>query len=653
MIRNLFICLLLTLLVSCAWFQQDPYEGIPLAKDVTLAEIFTDHMVLQSGQKCTIWGKAAPGGKVKVRLGDETVQTLVRSDRSWKLRLAPHPAGGPHIISVTGRNTITLNDILFGEVWICSGQSNMEWPVVQSNDSEAEIAAANFKNIRLFTVKKDVSEIPVTHITSEGWQICSPQTVVNFSAVAYFFGRDLHQNLDIPVGLIHTSWGGTPAEAWTSRESLRNHPNYKEGILALESRLNTQAGEEPYTFEKWLEFVQNNDEGLDAWMASNLDESDWRTMEVPGLWESGPVGQYDGIVWFRKSLHIPESWSGQTLTLHLGSIDDLDSTYVNGKLIGSEEVYNVPREYTVPPELTESCELKIAVRVVDWMGGGGFWGEPESMRLKNCQGDSILLSGAWLYKEGIKGEDVPLRPSQSAPTMLFNAMINPIVDYGMRGVIWYQGEANAGRAFEYRSLFPMMIEDWRKHWNRGDFPFYFVQLANFMAEKPEPSESAWAELRDAQLFTLNLPNTGMACIIDIGESDDIHPRNKQDVGKRLALIVRHHVFGEKIAYSGPMYRSMTIEDNRIRLSFDHVDGGLLSKNGSLTGFAIAGSDRQFVWASAKIEGETVLLSSSEVQNPVAARYAWADNPKNNLVNKAGLPASPFRTDDWPGLTQPR
>lgn len=399
--------------------------------------------------------------------------------------------------------------------------------------------------------------------------------------------------------------------------------------------------------------AKKNDKGVNEWMRPGLDDSDWKSMTVPGLWESGPVGQYDGIIWFRKTVHIPESWAGENLSLHLGPVDDLDSTYVNGQLIGSQEVHNAPRDYTIPANLTESCELKIAVRVVDWMGGGGFWGEDKDMRIKSSSGDSILLSGEWLFKEGIKGSDVPLRPSQSSPTMLFNGMINPIVNYVMRGVIWYQGEANASRAYQYRSLFPTMIEDWRKHWNRGDFPFYFVQLANFMDIKSEPSESAWAELREAQLMTLALPNTGMACIIDIGEADDIHPRNKQDVGKRLALIARNQIYGEDVPFSGPIYKSKKVEGNKIRLNFDHVYDGLSAKSENLKGFAIAGEDKKFVWAEAVVEGESVLVWSDDIKNPVAVRYAWADNPVCNLVNSEGLPASPFRTDNWPGVTKPK
>ena len=321
-----------------------------------------------------------------------------------------------------------------------------------------------------------------------------------------------------------------------------------------------------------------------------------------------------------------------------------------------KECIIIPREYIIPSDLLKAGKNVVAVQAIDIVGYGGFWGKPQQMRLESETGNSIFLTGDWSYSKGIELKDLPRRPqpptSPNRPTVLYNAMVHPLIPYAIRGAIWYQGESNAERAYQYRTLFPTMIRDWRKNWGQGNFPFYFVQLANFLSVQPEPVDDTWAELREAQLMTLSESNTGMAVIIDVGEANNIHPKNKQDVGKRLALIARNKVYGENIAYSGPIYKSMTVEGNSIHLSFDHVDGGLITRdNEILTGFAIAGADEKFHWADAKIDGETVVVSNLEVTEPVAVRYAWATNPVCNLYNKAGLPASPFRTDSWPGITE--
>lgn len=489
--------------------------------DIRLPAIIGDNMVLQQDKKITIWGWADPGEEVVVGVSWHNMKWAVTAARNgkWIYKMNPPEAGGPYEMTLSGKNTITIKNILVGEVWVCSGQSNMQMAVRSSNNATEEIAAANYPNIRLFTVQRKVAQEPQSDCTGN-WTSCSPETVPGFSAVGYFFGRELRQKLDVPVGLIHTSWGGTPAEAWTRRGVLKSDMDFRP-IL---ERYDTAVKRYPQAKKEYEKKV--------------------------------------------------EEWK--------------------------QAVEKAKAEGTNPPRRPRS----------------------------------------------------PFGPGHPhSPSGLYNAMIAPLIPYGIQGAIWYQGESNAGRAYQYRKLFPAMIKNWRTDWGQGDFPFLFVQLANFMAVKPDPGESSWAELREAQLMTLALPNAGMATIIDIGEADDIHPKNKQDVGKRLALWALAKTYGKDLVYSGPLYKSMEKKGNQVVLHFDHIGSGLVAGGGeSLKGFAIAGADRKFVWADAHIEGDTVVVSSDQVPEPVAVRYAWADNPVCNLYNKEKLPASPFRTDQWPGVT---
>jgi sialate O-acetylesterase len=492
--------------------------------EVRLPAIFGDNMVLQGGTHVSLWGWADPNEEINVRVSWSKVDWTIRADDQgrWILQTASPEFGGPYEITFKGKNTITIKNILAGEVWVCSGQSNMEMAVRSAASAEQEIAAADYPQIRLFTVEKKVAEKPLNDCKGK-WVICSPQTIGGFSAAGYFFGRELHKELKQPVGLINTSWGGTPAEAWTSPVALQENP----GLEPILTR-------------------------------------------------------------YKKALE-------------------------------------------VLPEATAKYKESLAK-----------WEEA----VKQAKADG---------KQPPSRPGAPLGPDNpNSPAGLYNGMVAPLIPYTVRGAIWYQGESNAGRAYQYRDLFPTMIKSWWNAWGQegqGDFPFLFVQLANFMATKEEPGDSSWAELREAQLMTLEMSNTGMAVIIDIGDAKDIHPKNKQDVGKRLALWALANTYSKDVVYSGPLYKSMAKKDKTIVLSFDHLGGGLVAKGGeSLQGFAIAGADHKFVWADAKIEGDKIVVSSDKVADPIAVRYAWADNPVCNLYNKAGLPASPFRTDTWPGVT---
>ena len=660
----------LFLVSNCAYFSAIKKPAVEPASNIQLTSIFSDNMVLQQKETCPVWGTANPGGQVTVQFADQKKATIVGNDGLWRVDLSPMKAGGPFDLIISGTNTISFENVLVGEVWVCSGQSNMQMSVKNSANAKEEINNAQYPNIRLFTVERTVSPKPITKINSDGWQVCTPKTIPEFSAVGYFFGRQLHKKLNVPIGLINTSWGGTPAESWTSQRTLKTLPDFLETIQQIESHADSIADvyenykdkNELYQKElnEWKNSIFQLDNGTAPgavhWYVTSFDAADWKTMELPGIWEKHGLAGYDGIVWFRKDIDIPISWKEQNLQLNLGPINDEDVTWFNGIQIGSTKGHTKLRHYEIPDSIVKVGRNVLSVRVFDYGNNGGLWGDKVNYHLDNETGDSIELSGEWIYQTGVKMHDIkkpiapPVSPSHT-PSFLYNAMIYPLIPYSIQGAIWYQGESNAGRAYQYRSLFPAMITDWRENWNQGDFPFLFVQLANFMQVKPEPVEDAWAELREAQTKALSLPNTGMAVIIDIGNADDIHPKNKQDVGKRLALNAQKLVYGENIPHSGPMYQSMLIEGEKIILNFNFTFDGLKTKGEKkLKGFAIAGADKKFYWADAEIKGNQVIVSSPKVRQPVAVRYAWASNPVCNLYNSADLPASPFRTDDWQGIT---
>lgn len=625
---------------------------------VTLPRIFSNHMVLQQEIPVPLWGWATKGEKIQVSFNGQTLSARADNNGRWKVTLAPMKAGGPFEMTIRGKNTLTLHDILIGEVWICSGQSNMEFPLSQVKDGANEVASANYPRIRLFTVPKKMSTLPLNDLDDGKWDLCTPETAAGFSAAGYFFGRHLHHELNVPVGLINSSWGGTIVETWMSREAAMADPDLSEWLASVGTLdLEKAQAESVRKIAEWYQNLDKNDKGLnERWFAAEYDDASWKEMNLPCLWETDYLPDYDGVVWFRKEFILSEEDALGESTLELGPIDDSDFSFINGISVGSTiNKYNVPRIYKVSAGVLRKGKNVISIRVIDTGGGGGMWGEKNQMFLQLASGKKIDLSGIWKFAPSFEG-----RPPQqtfsgpnSYPTLLYNAMIHPIIPYAIKGAIWYQGESNAGRAEQYRRLFPALIADWRNKWNEGNFPFLYVQLANFMAPDKEPAESAWAELREAQTMTLSVPNTGMACIIDIGEANDIHPKNKQDVGKRLALAGLKVAYNRDIVYSGPLYQSYQTEGNKIRISFSNIGSGLMAKDkyGYVKGFAIAGEDKKFVWAQAFIDGNTVVVYSPSVQKPVAVRYAWGNNPDDaNLYNKEGLPAVPFRTDNWKMIT---
>jgi len=634
--------------------------------EIKLPAIIGNNMVIQQESKARIWGWAEQGEIVTVTMAGQSAMDTTNAKGQWEVQIGPFTAGGPHEMAISGKDTIVLQNVLVGEVWIASGQSNMEWQLQNSANGAEEVSNANYPQIRLFTVTRAISLKPQEDVVGQ-WMVCTPDVAGTFSAVAYFFGRELNQALKVPVGLIHSSWGGTTAEAWTSRETLASDTELNSMLDSLEQALQNL----PAALNKYKELRADWEEknilqdpgnkGLELGYASpDCSDKDWQIMNLPCLWE--PAGLLiDGAVWFRKIVEIPESWAGKDLKLKLGPIDDFDITYFNGVEIGhigSETLncWTVPREYTIPGSLVRGGRNVIAVRAFDQSGDGGFTGLPTDMSLSLSGSESIPLAGEWLYKVELAAPPIqvnyataPAMPfgggNPNTPTVLYNAMIAPLTNYALRGAIWYQGESNVDRSRQYQKLFPMMIRNWRAAWGEGDFPFLYVQLANYMERKSEPGESQWAELREAQFMTLNESETGMAVIIDIGEANNIHPKNKQDVGHRLALWALAKTYNQDIEFSGPLYESFAIKGNKIRVHFSHAEGLCTRDGGMVKGFSIAGSDGKFIWAKAKIKHNEILAWCNSVAHPVAVRYAWADNPEANLYNAAGLPASPFRTDN--------
>lgn len=621
---------------------------------ISLPRLISDGMVLQRDAEVKIWGWAAAGEAVAVNFLDAAYPAVANARGEWQIKLPPMKAGGPHSMKIIGSDTLSINEVWVGEVWICSGQSNMEISMERARPLyESEIAHSHNPSIRYFEVPKTYDfNTPQKDISGGRWRAAGPESILSFSAVAYFFALELYDKYQVPVGLINTSLGGSPAEAWMSEEALEAFPvHYREAQRFKDKALIEQIeSQDKIRIERWYKELNALDAGHNdpggPWHLPGLDASAWPTMPIPGYWADEALGAVNGVVWFRREIELPAAMAGKAAKLLMGRIVDADSVFVNGIFIGTTSYQYPPRRYSIPAGILREGTNTIAARVVSNAGRGGF--VPDKPYQLACEGQTIGLSGEWSYKLGAEMEPLGSQTFiRWKPLGLFNAMISPLLNYRIRGAIWYQGESNTKNPEEYRELFPALIKDWRRQWGQGDFPFLFVQLANFMEAQSQPSESSWAALRQAQLETLAVPNTGMAVAIDIGEWNDIHPLNKKDVGKRLALVARKVAYGEEgLVHSGPIYQSMQIDGNRIILSFEHAGGGLLAKGGkALKHFAIAGADGQFAWAEAEIEEGKVAVWNDGIPNPTVVRYAWANNPEGaNLYNKEGLPASPFRTD---------
>jgi sialate O-acetylesterase len=631
--------------------------------NVRLPVLVSDGMILQRDTKIIIWGWAAPGEKVQVKFEKRVFRTVTDSAGNWKVSLPPMKAGGPYTMEVKGNNTITINNILFGDVWFCSGQSNMVLNMERVKEKYPDdIASANFPEIRNFFIPT-ASDIISEHKDLPGgkWISASPENVLGFGAATFFFARSIYQEFKVPIGIINSSVGGTPIEAWTSEEGLKEFPQLISRIEKLKDTayLNPilrSAGRNPAANQETGVNTVSIDKGLSGpipWYSTTYVPEGWHKYWLPGYWEDQGTKGLHGIVWFRKEINVPESMTGKPAKLFLGRIVDADNVYVNGVLSGSITYQYPPRRYNLPAGLLKPGKNIIVIKVTNNAGKGGF--VPDKPYWLVAGNDSIDLRGKWHYKVGQvfkpaffgPGAGSPLISMQNEPSGLYNTMVAPLINYRIKGILWYQGETNANKPQEYQKLLPALINDWRIKWQEGPVPFIFVQLPNFMEVQYLPSESQWAELRSGQLKSLSVLNTAMAVTIDVGEWNDIHPLEKKVVGERLALAARKLAYGnDKIVYSGPIYKSSVRDGDRIILEFDHVGSGLVVKGGGdLNQFAVAGADRKFVWAEAKIEYNHVILRSDEIKIPVFVRYAWADNPEGaNLYNIEGLPASPFEAD---------
>ncbi len=626
--------------------------------DLQLAGIFSDNMVLQRNMDLKVWGTADVGSAVNVQLKGQSLDAIADADGKWMVTGQPIQVGDPFEVVVTsGSEEVTLKNCVAGEVWICSGQSNMEWVLRNTQNATEVIANANYPMIRHFKVQNTTALTERDSLTGSGWQVCNTETSPEFTAVGFYFAQKLQNEIDVPIGLLNTSWGGTIVEAWTSADSLSTVPEFADRVDAIRGSAEDQAkaANRAETFQKWqtnvLAAIADESE---QWQADTIDDSAWKEVNVPGYWENQGFKDVDGAIWYRKKVNIPKEWVGKDLILNLGTVDDGDKTYVNGTFVGETNAWDAKRSYPVDAKLITSNKFYVAVRVTDGNLGGGIYGEP-SVSLKSGEGDSIPMNGKWKVKPTTRTESAGPKPAvafagPNHPTVLYNAMVEPLIPFGFRGAIWYQGESNAGRAHQYRTLFPLLINDWRSKWNR-EFPFYWVQLANFQKPAATPWPSNWAELREAQTMTLSLPNTGQAVIIDVGEADDIHPRDKKTVGYRLAAIALTKDYGGGKEFSGPVYKSMSASGNVVTVEFNHSDS-LQAIGGELKRFELAGEDQKFHFANAKIVDGKVEVTCDAVPSPVAVRYAWASNPEGcNLYNASGFPASPFRSDSWKGITE--
>ncbi len=627
--------------------------GLPfgLLADVKLPSIISDNMVLQAGAKDRIWGKADPGENVEVSFAGQSKKTVADADGRWSVELDPMKANGESAsLTVSGKNKIEVKNVVVGEVWLGSGQSNMEWRVTNVMNAKDEMEKADFPLIRSFTVAKGISPSPMEECSGK-WEVCTPKTVGGFSAVMYFFGRDLHNTLKAPVGLLHSSWGGSSIQAWIPKEILEANPTFAKKVEFPEENYANMKVYNEYR-KGVVDKAANKDEGNkgegEGWAKPDFDAAGWKESTLPQPMEKFFGMDFDGAVWFRKSLDVPASWAGKDLSAKLGSTQSAMTVYFNGEKVFSC-AYTLDNNYPgfkIPGKLVKEGANVLAVRYFNHMGNGGLTGgAPGQLNVSGPDGKEIFLAGKWLGKVETKldpSKGPSFLPSpKDIPFALYNAMIAPIQPYTLRGSLWYQGESNAGDP-KYGKMMEEMIKSWRGKLQNPEMPFYYVQLANYMEKHKDPVDTSWAKLRESQRETLAVPNTAMAVIIDIGNPKDVHPTNKQDVGKRLALPARHFVYGDKdLEYTGPVFESLEAKDGALVMKFSHARG-MTAKDGELKGFAISEDGSKFVWANARIDGDKVILENAALKNPKHVRYAWDDDPDCTLYNGDGIPASPFK-----------
>lgn len=637
------LVLLFLLLVHCALA-----APLPL-----VSPMFGDHMVLQRDKTNRIWGWAKPGAKVQVEIAGHSATAQAAADGRWQAELLPPAVGGPYTLRVSGPETVVFTNVLVGDVWLGGGQSNMEMGMNQIRNSDAEIKAATHPQLRLFLVEKMPAYAPAVTVKGN-WKVCTPQTVSEsgwggFSAVAYYFGRRVQQETNVPIGLIQDCWGGTPAESWAQAESLRALGGFDEKLKEID-RLHQKGGKAHGSFvTHWYEEFDPGEK--EYWFRKDLDDHDWKPVTIPGGFAELGVPTTPAVCYFRKTVVLPNPIPAGKAKIQLGVIEKMDTTQINGRWVGASSWVENPREYTINQDVLKPGTNVITVRMLKTRADGGFQSKPEQLKLVLGDKTEIPLAGEWKGKLAVDAKPphpLPLGYENwpTMPAVLYNGMIAPVAPLAIAGALWYQGESNVGRAAEYRKLLPTMIADWRRAFQSGDFPFYIVSLAAFTQPKEVPGDDSWAELRAAQAFVARtVKNSGLALAIDLGDPVDIHPKDKKEVGERLAFCALANHYGKKVVFAGPTFERAESLPGALKLHFKNTDGGLMVKGDKLGEFAVAGDDKKWFWAEAKITGDAVIVSSPQVANPKVASYAWQGYPRATLYNGAGLPAIPFRTDD--------
>ncbi len=615
-----------------------------------VSPMFSDNMVLQRDKTNTLWGWVAPGETVRVEIGSATATGVADANGRWEVRVYPPVMGGPYTLTLSGPQTVTFTNLLVGDVWLCGGQSNMEWPLSDSQDGESAVQAARHPRLRLFTVAKTPTYAPALTVRGT-WKECTPQTVTEdggVSAVGYYFARKIQSETNVPIGLIKDCWGGTPAESWASAGTLRLLKDFDNQLDEV-VRLDTQPGPRYGNFiSHWYDEYDVGQK--EDWFKTALDETDWKAAGLADGFAVLGVPETPAVCYFRKSVVLPDPLPPGAATIQLGIVERMDTVFINGHWVGASAWVENPRRYTLADNVLKPGTNVIAVRVLKTKPDGGFQSEPDQIELVLGDGTGIPLATEWKAKLSVDAKPPHPLPIgfenwPTMPAVLYNGMIAPVAPLAIAGSLWYQGESNVGRAPQYRKLLPAMIADWRRAFDQGDFPFYIVSLAAFTPHRDTPGDDSWAELREAQALTAGtVPNSGLAVTIDVGDANNVHPRDKRTVGERLALCALANHYGRDVVYSGPTFASVERLPGALKLHFDHTEGGLVVKGDALGEFSLAGEDGKWHWAGARIEGEAVVVSSHEVPEPKAARYAWQANPIATLYNGAGLPAVPFRTD---------
>jgi sialate O-acetylesterase len=648
---------LVPLLIVCSLPAFASGESAQGAERPFLSPIFGDNMVLQRGKPNTFWGWAHQGEHVRVDINGHTAVGIAGADGRWQVQVDPPALEETCVVKVDGPSHVELHNVLVGDVWLCGGQSNMQFALARARDGAAEVAAADHPKIRFFIVAPRPAYSPASVPTGD-WKVCSPQSVTEeggFSAVAYFFARRVQAETGVPIGLVEDCLGGTPAETWMDPATLRGMRDFEAPMAEVDRLRGQHAPEYGNYIMHWYDEYDGGIRGS-TWADPGLDDASWRTVPITNGF--GPLGLADvpAVVWFRRVVTLPDPLPAGEASIHLGVVEKMETTYFNGEWVGASSWVENPRIYPVPAKLLKPGRNVLTVRVLKLKSKTGFTSSPETLKIVFKGGPQIALAGDWKAAASVDARaphPLPLGYENypTMPSVLFQGMILPVAPLALKGALWYQGEANANRAHQYRTLLPAMIGDWRRVFGQGDFPFLIVSLPAFEERRAQPSESDWAELREAQALTArSVPNCGIAITIDTGDAANIHPTEKRPVGDRLALVALAKWYDQPEIFSGPVFRSAQRAGKSMRVLFDHADGGLKVHGDRLGEFSVAGNDHAWHWADARVEDDTVVVWSADVAAPVAVRYAWQANPLATLFNGAGLPAGPFRSDDWPGIT---